>query len=253
MGTMAALFGCPDTAALRRLHGPLVEYLKRSRARAAGPEVQRLGREAGRELVHFLLALACERGSRPESDLISHLLESGMPLEEVGTVCALTLIGGVDTTVRGLANTLLGLVTTPGAIQRLRADPALGENAFDEGLRWISPLQLKGRELRVDHELHGVRMEAGRPAIGLLGSANRDPGRYEAPDEYRVDRTTGDHLAFGFGIHYCVGAPLSRVEARALFGALLERFPGLKLDAGVEIAFDGPVYRSPLELWLTGK
>jgi cytochrome P450 len=254
MGTMALLFGCPDTGTLRRLYRPLVEYLKRSRARAAGDEVRRQGREAGAELVAFLLEAARGRGRGVgvAVDLVGHLLDAGMPLEEVGTVCALTLIGGVDTTVRGLANTLLGLLSTPGTVERTRSEPGLLENAFDEGLRWISPLQLKGRELRVDCELHGVRMEAGRAVIGLLGSANRDPSRYHAPDSYRVGRPTGHHLAFGFGLHYCVGAPLARLEARELLRALLDRFPRVALDRSAPVAFDGPVYRSPLELWLTG-
>jgi cytochrome P450 len=248
MDSMALLFGIDDTQVLRELYAPLIVYLKRSRALAADESVRREGRAAGVRLVEFLRELARARQRAPRLDLISHLLGQGMPSEEVETVCALTLIGGVDTTVRGLANMLLGLLSTRGELDRLRAEPSLRANAFDEGLRWISPLQLKGRELRAEILLHGVRLEAGRAAIGLLGSANRDPARYLDPDRFDLARRIGDHLAFGFGLHYCVGAPLARVEAEALLGSLLARFGDLSVLALDELRFEGPVYRSPLEL-----
>jgi cytochrome P450 len=176
-----------------------------------------------------------------------------MAREEVETVCALTLIGGVDTTVRGLANMLLGVLTTPGQEGLLRARPELAENAFDEALRWISPLQLKGRELRETTEVRGVTLERGRAVVGLLGSANRDPARYSQPDRFQADRKVGDHLAFGFGIHYCVGAPLARAEAGALLCALIRRFSRLAVERPDELVFEGPVYRSPLHLPLSGQ
>ena len=130
----------------------------------------------------------------------------------------------------------------------MRAEPARLENAFDEGLRWLSPLQLKGRQVRRAVTLHGVELEPGRAAIGLLGSANRDPHRYSEPDRYDSARRTGDHLAFGFGAHYCVGAPLARLEAVALLRALLARFDELAIPPPGDLRYEGPVYRSPLEL-----
>jgi cytochrome P450 len=248
MDSMAILFGIDDTQPLRELYAPLIVYLKRSRALAADALVRREGRAAGLRLVEFLREVAQAKRRKPGHDLISHLLQSGMPGEEVETVCALTLIGGVDTTVRGLANMLLGLLSTPGEMYRVRSQPALRESAFDEGLRWQSPLQLKGRELRADTELHSLQLEAGRAVIGLLGSANRDPDRYQDPDRFDASRKVGDQLAFGFGLHYCVGAPLARVEAAALLGALLARFAELRAPAPDQLRFEGPVYRSPLEL-----
>jgi len=253
MDSMALLFGIDDTKLLRELYEPLIVYLKRSRALDADESVQEAGRMAGRRLVEFLAELGSHRQRQPGHDLISHLLALGMPREEVETVCALTLIGGVDTTVRGLANMLLGVLTTPGQEAFLRARPELAENAFDEGLRWISPLQLKGRELCERTEVRGVTLESGRAVVGLLGSANRDPARYPEPDRFQADRKVGDHLAFGFGVHYCVGAPLARVEAGALLRALMGRFSRLAVERPHELAFEGPVYRSPLHLMLSGQ
>jgi cytochrome P450 len=252
MDSMALLFGVDDTRLLEELYGPLIVYLKRSRALAADDAVKREGQAAGARLVEFLRELTRLRAARPGEDLVSHLLQAGMPGEEVETVCALTLIGGVDTTVRGLANTLLGVLSTAGELERLRAEPARLENAFDEGLRWLSPLQLKGREVRSAIRLHGLELEPGRAAIGLLGSANRDPQRYPDPDRFDSARRTGDHLAFGFGAHYCVGAPLARLEAAAMLRALLRRFGELAAPPAGELSYEGPVYRSPLELPLRG-
>jgi cytochrome P450 len=253
MDSMSLLFGIDDPAVLRELYAPLISYLKRSRARDADASVQSQGRDAGRRLVDYLRDLAAFRRGTPGNDLPSHLLRLGMPAEEVETVCALTLIGGVDTTVRGLANMFLGLLTTPGAWERLHVNPPLVSNAFDEGLRWMSPLQLKGREVRRPVVVHGLELVAGRAVIGLLGSANRDPRHYPDPDLYDLGRSCGDHLAFGFGIHYCVGAPLARLEARALLEAIMARFPTLAATDPGCLLFDGPVYRSPLELPLEGR
>jgi cytochrome P450 len=253
MDSMALLFGIEDTQVLRDLYGPLILYLKRSRALDADQSVQEAGRKAGSRLVEFLGELGRLRRRQPGQDLVSHLLLLGMPPEEVETVCALTLIGGVDTTVRGLANLLLGVLSTPGQQEHLRARPDLAENAFDEALRWISPLQLKGREMREAAVLQGVTLEPGRAVLGLLGSANRDPARYSRPAAFEADRKVGDHLAFGFGIHYCVGAPLARMEAGALLGALLGRFGDLSIERPDELRFEGPVYRSPLRLPIRGQ
>jgi cytochrome P450 len=253
MDSMALLFGIEDTQLLRDLYAPLITYLKRSRALDAGESTRQAGKDAGRLLVEFLAQLGDARRRRPGSDLISHLLALGMAEEEVQTVCALTLIGGVDTTVRGLANMLYGAIVTPGQQELLRARPELAENAFDEALRWISPLQLKGREVRKPVVVQGIALEPGRAVLGLLGSANRDPARYPMPDEFQADRKVGDHLAFGFGIHYCVGAPLARVEADAMLRALLERFQQLEIEGRAGLKFEGPVYRSPLSLPISGQ
>jgi cytochrome P450 len=253
MDSMALLFGIDDTQVLRDLYAPLIVYLKRSRSLDADAAVKQAGRDAGRLLIDFLAELGGLRRQKPGHDLISHLLELGMPEEEVQTVCALTLIGGVDTTVRGLANMVYGLVSSAGQQHLLRERPELAANAFDEGLRWISPLQLKGRELRRPVTVRGVDLEPGRAVIGLLGAANRDPDRYSMPDEFQAGRKVGDHLAFGFGIHYCVGAPLARLEADSLARALLARFQDLAITRPQDLKFEGPVYRSPLTLTLDGQ
>jgi cytochrome P450 len=102
-------------------------------------------------------------------------------------------------------------------------------------------------------EVQGVSLEVGRAVLGLLGAANRDPDRYPNPDDFQADRKVGDHLAFGFGIHYCVGAPLARIEADAMVRALLDRFQELEIEHPTELTFEGPVYRSPLSLTISGQ
>jgi len=178
----------------------------------------------------------------------------GLDAAEIITTCANLLIAGVETTVGGMATTIYALLTHESALAAVRADPDLARRAFDEALRWVSPVQIIGKQVAAPVTLGGQRLDPGGEVFLLVGSANRDPERYREPDSYRLDRANRDHLAFGSGMHLCLGAPLSRLEGRLIVDQLLARFPTLDLvDPQAPLDWGGgPSARAPAELWLTG-
>jgi cytochrome P450 len=198
------------------------------------PEAQRDAVRASEGFASYLRALAHERRAHPGEDLISQLaliVEEGERLTEdelVGT-CVLLLNAGHEATVN---STLLGwwtLFRHPGALARLRADHGLLPRATEELLRFDTPLPMFERWVLEPFELHGVQVPKGAELGLLFASANRDPERFEAPDELRLDRDPNPHLTFGAGIHFCLGAPLGRMELQTSFRALLERFPRMEI------------------------
>jgi cytochrome P450 len=126
-------------------------------------------------------------------------------------------------------NGLLALLEHPDQLQRLRDDPGLLPTAIEELMRFDSPLQLFERTATEDVEIGGITVQRGRKIAALLGSANHDPVVFEAPETLDVGRTDNPHISFGAGVHFCIGAPLARVELQASFGALLERTSGMEL------------------------
>jgi cytochrome P450 len=127
----------------------------------------------------------------------------------------------------------------------VRADRAALELAIDETLRWESPVQYVSRETTVPVELAGVAIPAGHLVSAALGSANRDERVYPDPDRFDLHRTADEHLAFGFGQHFCAGSHLARAEARIALSALLDRLPNLRLEAGEACEMLGLAFRSP--------
>jgi len=119
------------------------------------------------------------------------------------------------------------LLRHPEQRRRLRDDPALLPSAVEECLRFEPPVQLTDRAVVAPTELAGVKLEPGTIVVALLASANRDPSRFPDPDRFDVGRADNEHLAFGFGGHYCLGAALARLEGQVALGALLRRFPDL--------------------------
>jgi cytochrome P450 len=115
-------------------------------------------------------------------------------------------------------------------MRRLRDDPALLPSGIEELLRYDSPVQFTTRVLKADMEIGGKLLRAGQMVLLLLGAANRDPEQFPDPDRLDVGRPDNKHLAFGLGSHFCLGAPLARLEGRLVFEALLRRLPGLRLD-----------------------
>jgi unspecific monooxygenase len=189
---------------------------------------------ASGEFSTYLRGLARERRERAGDDLITqlaHVVDEGERLTEdelVGT-CVLLLNAGHEATVNA---TLLGwwaLFRHPDRLAALRADPELIRTAVDELLRFDTPLQMFERWVLEPFELHGVEIPRGAELGLLFGSANRDPDVFDAPDELHLDRDPNPHLTFGAGIHYCLGAPLGRLELQTSFSALLTRFPRMTL------------------------
>jgi cytochrome P450 len=196
-------------------------------------EAQHDAVRASVEFSAYLRALARERARRPGDDLISELaavLDEGDRLTEdelVGT-CVLLLNAGHEATVKA---TLLGwwtLFRHPDQLARLRGDHTLIPTAVEELLRFDTPLQLFERWVLEDVELRGVRIPRGSELGLVFGSANRDPSVFRDPDALDLSREPNPHLTFGAGIHFCLGAPLGRLELQTSFRRLLERFPHME-------------------------
>ena len=155
--------------------------------------------------------------------------------EELDANVMLLLAAGHETTTNLIGNGLLALLQHPDQLQKLRDDPAaLVERAVEELLRYNSSIQGTVRLATEDLELGGKQIRAGQFVVLLLGAANRDPAQFSDPDRLDVTRDEDRHLAFGLGIHFCLGAPLAWLEAQIAFAGLLQRFPRLQLAGGAE-------------------
>ena len=135
------------------------------------------------------------------------------------------MTAGQETTTALLGNGILLMLTHPDAHARLRADPVLVKSAVEEFLRFESPIPRQPRLIRRDTELGGKQLRAGDIAFQMLNIANRDPAKFVDPDRFDIERDPNRHIGFGLGRHFCVGAPLSRLEGRVVFTTVLERFP----------------------------
>ncbi len=191
--------------------------------------------EDAREALHtYLRGIIAERRRAPRADLISALVaveEQGDVLSEPELVnmCTLLLIAGHETTVNLIGNGMLALLRHPEALARLRADASLITSAVEELLRFDSPVQLTARIATERVELGGQTIEKGHWILPLLGAANHDPAQFSDPETLDLSRTPNNHVAFGRGIHFCLGAPLARLEGQIAIGALVRRFPNLSL------------------------
>jgi cytochrome P450 len=145
-------------------------------------------------------------------------------------MCTALVFGGHETTVNLIANGLLALLRHPAELERLRADPALAVPAVEELLRYDSPPQFVSRAVGEACELRGKTLRPGDTVLLGIGPANRDPAVFVEPDRLDLARTPNPHVAFGLGTHFCPGAQLSRMEARAAIPVLLARFPRLELS-----------------------
>ena len=205
-------------------------------------EIVERGRTSRRALAQYFRRLVPERRARPQQDLLSGLIaaeEQGDKLsqDEVIAMCLLLFIAGHETTVNLIGNGTLALLRHPDQMRKLQADPALIGNAVEELLRYDSPVQRTARIASTDAEVAGQPMPKGTMVITALGAANRDPAQFSEPDTLDVARKDPRHISFGFGIHFCLGAPLARVEGQLALGTLLRRMPKLAL------AEDNPEWR----------
>jgi cytochrome P450 len=233
VGVIAELLGVPeaDRPLLRPWSNAIVKMYEYGRT----TELEDAAERAAAEFVDYLRGLTAARRGSPGDDLLSHLVsvrgtEGGRLTEdELVTTCILLLNAGHEATVNVTGNGLLALLTHPGQLARLRKDPSLLPTAIEELMRFDSPLQLFERTATEDVEIGGVTVPTGQKIAALLGSANHDPAVFASPETLDVGRTDNPHISFGAGIHFCIGAPLARVELQASFEALLTRTSSLEL------------------------
>ncbi|WP_329223712.1 cytochrome P450 [Streptomyces sp. NBC_01485] len=190
-------------------------------------------------MTDYLVAMVDEMRRRPGDDLMSALIrttdEDGDRLssEELIGMAWLLLVTGFETTVHLIAAGVLALLRHPDQLTALRADPALVDNAVEEMLRYDGPVETTTYRFTTEPlEIGGTAVPGGGELVLIaLADADRDPARFPDPDRFDIRRPTGGHIAFGHGIHYCLGAPLARLQARTAVTALLDRCPALFLDA----------------------
>jgi cytochrome P450 len=210
-------------------------------------EVARRSVAARRALGDYFRELIAERRASPGPDLLSGLIaaeEAGDRLdeEELFATCILLLIAGHETTVNLIGNGTLALLRHPGELRRLREEPGLIGSAVEELLRYDGPVQRTARIPSEDVTIGGRTIPAGEMVMPFIGAADRDPAHFPDPDRLDLGRADNRHIAFGWGIHFCLGAPLARVEGQIAIDTLVRRLPKLAL------ATEKPEYRQSLTL-----
>lgn len=188
----------------------------------------------------YLGDLIADRRRQPHADLLSQLVAAGtdqgtLSEAELLATCVTLLVAGHETTTSLIGNGLLTLLSHPEQLEQLRADPTLMPAAIEEILRYESPVARQPRRITQEVTLGGQLLRAGQMAFQFLNAANRDPAYFAEPDQFDLRRRNNRHLAFGQGIHFCLGAPLARVEGPLAIAATLRRLPTLSLrDAAAD-------------------
>jgi cytochrome P450 family 142 subfamily A polypeptide 1 len=215
------------------------------------------------EFSDYIQSIVAERTARPREDLISLMLasrEQGVfdsfardpfpgvpPGDGVLGFISFLVAAGSETTRHAISQGTRALIEFPAERARLAANPALLPRAVEEILRWVTPVRAMRRTVMRDTRLGGKDLREGQSIVLLYGSANRDEAVFEDPQQFRVDRRPNDHVSFGFGTHFCMGANLARMEIRVAIGRILERLPDLTLAPGAQLLR----FRSPIVNGLT--
>ncbi|MFI5859774.1 cytochrome P450 [Streptomyces parvulus] len=195
---------------------------------------------ASHAMADYMTGLIAAKRLDPGSSLLDRLIsardgDDHLSEEELVSLAVLLLVAGHETTTNALGNAVLALLRHPAQMDRLRVDPDAVPAALDELLRFDSPVSTATFRFSTEAvTLGGADIPAGLPVLVALGAANRDPARFPAPDQLDLDRNATAHLAFGHGIHRCVGAPLAKAELEIALRAVLTRFPGIRLAVPVE-------------------
>jgi cytochrome P450 len=209
------------------------------------------GIKASAALRDYFKAILDDRRREPQDDLISSLLEAeldGQRLtdEDIFAFLRIILPAGVETTYRASGNLLVALLTNPQYLDEARGNETFLRQAIEEGLRWEPPITSLIRTASVDTTIGGTKLKAGDTINVSISSANRDPARFDHPDEFDPHRSDLSHLTFGHGPHMCLGMHLARMESAVAIGMLLERIPDLRLDPDHEPPrISGVAFRSP--------
>ncbi|HEX8440784.1 cytochrome P450 [Archangium sp.] len=233
---IAELLGAPveDQPRFRRWSDVILAL---SHTVSGGEEAARVHREfraVTDEMSAYLEGLIEQRRVAPKDDLLTRLVEAEvdgerLKEEEILGFFQLLLVAGHETTTNLISNAILCLIENPGQLARLRESPDLLPSAIEEVLRYRSPVQAMWRVTRREVRMHDQVIPVGKMVMPMIGSANRDPRKFHDADRFDLTRDPNPHIAFGHGIHFCIGAPLSRLEARIALSVFLERVEGFAL------------------------
>jgi cytochrome P450 family 142 subfamily A polypeptide 1 len=204
------------------------------------PQAMEVAAVAAAEYATYITAVTEERRKEAkDDDLIGTLVHAeieGDRLDESSLIyeSLLILIGGDETTRHVISGGTYELLRHPDQWDRLRSDRSLLPSAVEEMLRWVTPIKNMARRLTRDAELHGQHLRAGQKLLLLYPAANRDERAFDDPDRFDITRSPNDHVAFGFGSHFCLGNRLARMELNVMFDRLLDRLPDLQLATDKE-------------------
>ncbi len=233
IGVIAEILGVPPSD--RHLFGIWADDLLAFQG-VNKPSEEDLGRaqKTIMEMRPYITAMIEDRRRNPRKDLMSKFVAaeaSGERLTETELVstCVTLFVAGHETTLSLIANTLFLLLSHPEQLRLLRENPDLLAPAIEESLRFESPVSRQPRKMKADTELGGKLLKKGQMAFQMLNSANRDPAYFTDPETFNIRREKNRHMAFGQGIHFCVGAVLARTEAFVAIGTTLRRLPNLRL------------------------
>lgn len=215
-------------------------------------------REAGRVAFQAYRTYVLERitylSQHPDHSILSQLVHSSdhdLTPDEIVSGTAITIFGGLETTAGLLSNTIWALLSHPEQLEMVRHRPELMAGAVEETLRWEAPVQTLTRHLTRDVELHGVTMKKGQTISCMIGAANRDPSFFDNPDQFDIQRANArKNLSFGLGVHFCLGAPLTRMEGTIGLPILLERLPKLRMHPDYPSKPVGHEFRSTPTLFV---
>ena len=217
----------------------------------AGPASQSLA-----ELIEFLRETVAERRAEPKDDLLSALVTAedqndSFTEDELYSMCVLLIFAGHVTTTNLIGNGILALLQNPSQLELLRNTPSLLESAVEEIIRYTGPVQAISRTALESYKIGDKQIREGDRLSLNLAAANRDPARFNNADRFEIERSEGRHVGFGFGIHFCLGAALARMEGQAAIGAVVRRLPDLRLGEQELEWRPNPVLRSLTELPVT--
>ena len=238
MKVIAAMIGIPEADWVRYRHWSDV-ILQLSYTRSGTGKAQRAlsdFAEVTAEMSGYLAQMIGHRSAEPRDDLLTRLVEAEfdgerLSHEEILGFVQLLIVAGQETSSDLITNAVRCLLECPEALTKLRANPELLPSAVEEVLRFRSPLQWMMRTPRNPIEVHGQMIPPGALVLPLIGAANRDPDQFSNPDTFDITRDPNPHLAFGHGVHFCIGAALSRLEAKAALSELLRLFANFELAA----------------------
>ena len=217
----------------------------------AGPASQSLA-----ELIEFLRETVAERRAEPKDDLLSALVTAedqndSFTEDELYSMCVLLIFAGHVTTTNLIGNGILALLQNPSQLELLRNTPSLLESAVEEIIRYTGPVQAISRTALESYKIGDTQIREGDRLSLNLAAANRDPARFNNADRFEIERSEGRHVGFGFGIHFCLGAALARMEGQAAIGAVVRGLPDLRLGEQELEWRPNPVLRSLTELPVT--